>query len=46
MHTCKVKLGHDLDATYQVQYMEYEIGIQQLGKEKLLISKQKAFSLT
>ena len=24
MHTCKVKLGHTLDATYQLQYMQYE----------------------
>ena len=40
MHTCKVKLSHPLDTTYQL-LLQYEL-TQQPGEKKLLISKEKA----
>ena len=47
MHTCKVKLGHDLDATYQVQYMEYEIDTTiRKGKTTNFKTKSIQFNIT
>ena len=47
MHTCIVKLGHELDAIYQVQYMQYEIDTTtRKGKATTFKTKSTQFDTT